>query len=167
MADEIRRPKPTATAVYSRWSIFYNVVFVVNLASTPFMAYLTEPQPGFVMDQNLPQSNSFPEFVNTTMKYFALAFNKTTIDARAIYQQDITTNAFRMRHKTTLHYDIAEKDAFDFYVEMPAALFYGQGLRRFITAFLTANKTSRDAMQPWQLCQHQRFMGLPLSEICM
>ncbi|KAG9400941.1 hypothetical protein AC1031_009663 [Aphanomyces cochlioides] len=47
---------------FSRWSVAYNIVFVVNLATTPFMAYMTEPLPGRVTQTSLPEWSSFEEY---------------------------------------------------------------------------------------------------------
>ncbi|KAH9074096.1 hypothetical protein Ae201684P_015994 [Aphanomyces euteiches] len=44
MVEEIRRP--TTTASFTRWSFGYNIIFILNLVTTPFTAYLTEPRPG-------------------------------------------------------------------------------------------------------------------------
>ncbi|KAG9404525.1 hypothetical protein AC1031_004732 [Aphanomyces cochlioides] len=56
----------SAVARCSRWSVVYNIIFVVNLATTPFMAYLTEPRPGGSELNTIPPWSSCEEFTNVT-----------------------------------------------------------------------------------------------------
>ncbi|KAH9079882.1 hypothetical protein Ae201684P_007591 [Aphanomyces euteiches] len=81
--------------------------------------------------------------------------------------RDIATNTIGMRREMTLPFEIPDDDVFDYYVQMPAAIFFGHGTRTFLTAFLTANETSRQDLKPWKWCQHQRLLGMPLAEICL
>ncbi|KAH9103131.1 hypothetical protein LEN26_003757 [Aphanomyces euteiches] len=165
MIEEIRRP--TAIASCTGWSIAYNVVFVLNLASTPFTAYLNEPRPGQVTIQSVPESTSFPEYINVTTAFLSHIYNYNSMPDNTINLRDIATNTIGMRREMTLPFEIPDDDVFDYYVQMPAAIFFGHGTRTFLTAFLTANETSRQDLKPWKWCQHQRLLGMPLPEICL
>ncbi|KAG9405360.1 hypothetical protein AC1031_004467 [Aphanomyces cochlioides] len=81
---------PTASASFSRWSVAYNVMFVLNLASTPFMAYLTEPHPGLVIP--IPHAATFDDYVNVTAAHFRQLFNNQTVHGYS--RREIATNSF-------------------------------------------------------------------------
>ncbi|CAK4616796.1 unnamed protein product, partial [Aphanomyces euteiches] len=67
------------TASFTRWSVAYNIIFLLNLATTPFMTYLTEPQPGKILPHTLPASTSFDEYVNNTSVYLQQLYNNETL----------------------------------------------------------------------------------------
>ncbi|KAF0730862.1 hypothetical protein Ae201684_011747 [Aphanomyces euteiches] len=50
---------------------------------------------------------------------------------------------------------------------MPASMLYGKGMRDFVAAFLTANKTSRKLLKPWRICKHDRILSTTYSELCL
>ncbi|KAH9140699.1 hypothetical protein AeRB84_015089 [Aphanomyces euteiches] len=148
--EETRKPTVKAKAVCTRWSIAYNVLFVLSLASTPFMAYITEPRPGGMAPRNPPQSDNFDEFVVATST-----------------QREVAANAFAMQLNMTLPYEIDDEQTFNYMVRMPGPLFFGHGLRKYLMAFLTANATSRSHMQPWQMCQHDYVLTIQMRELCV
>ncbi|KAF0725174.1 hypothetical protein Ae201684_016326 [Aphanomyces euteiches] len=150
MSEESRRPNTavpptpgcTASASFSRWSLVYNVIFVLNLISTPFMAYLNEPRPGLVDAKLIPRWDFFEEYVETTVDFLARHYNNQTVDEYSISRRDIQTNTYGMRRDLTLPFEIPVDNTFYYQVKMPASLFYGQGIRSLVINFLTANKTT-------------------------
>ncbi|KAH9095757.1 hypothetical protein LEN26_017720, partial [Aphanomyces euteiches] len=116
-AQEIRRNEATASC--TRWSVAFNLVFVLNLVTTPFMAYLAEPRPGGVISHELPTWTSFNEFVNVTSAYLQELYNNKTMDSNAVSRRDIASNTFVMRFGLTLQFEIPQDDVFDYYIKMP------------------------------------------------
>ncbi|KAH9112900.1 hypothetical protein AeMF1_012830 [Aphanomyces euteiches] len=164
MIEEIRRQ--TASARCTRWSIAYNVIFVINLATTPFMAYLTEPRPGEVQVNLMPLWDTFEDFVNVTTAYFRQIHNSQTMGT-LVSRRDTATNTFGIRRDLTIPYSVSEDEAFRLLIDMPAAVFYGSGVRTYVLTFFTANETTRNQMQPWQICQHERYMSMTWLEFCL
>ncbi|KAH9141245.1 hypothetical protein AeRB84_014562 [Aphanomyces euteiches] len=161
--QEIRESTPSVSC--TRWSIAYNIIFVLNLATTPFMAYLTEPLPWRVGSTQMPQTTSFDGFVNTTSAYFQHIFNNETVQGHS--RLDNAVNAFSIWRELTLPFEIPQSDAIDYIIHMPGSTFFGAGLRAFAINFLTSNATSRDQMQPWQKCQYSVILGLKLCDVCI
>ncbi|KAG9405365.1 hypothetical protein AC1031_004472 [Aphanomyces cochlioides] len=163
--QEIRRPmSPTAT--FTRWSLAYNVIFALNLASTPYMAYLAEPHPGLTGSSQPPPFTSFKDFVHVTSNYFKPLYNDS-MPLRRVSRRDFTSNTFGIRRDMTLQYEIPDGDMIDYIIRMPASLYYGQGLRSFLVDFLASNATTRNQTQPWQLCQHGQIVAIDLSDLCV
>ncbi|KAH9189739.1 hypothetical protein AeNC1_008279, partial [Aphanomyces euteiches] len=155
---------PTASASFSRWSVAYNVMFVLNLASTPFMAYLTEPHPGLIIP--IPHhAATFDDYVNVTAAHFRQIFNNQTVHGYS--RQEIATNSFRLHREMTIPCQVAQADAFDYILAMPASYYFGDGLRAYLVEFLTSNATVRKQMQPWQQCQHGYVFMIEQSEQCV
>ncbi|CAK4494924.1 unnamed protein product [Aphanomyces euteiches] len=77
--NEVRQVKPTAS--FTGWSVAFNIIFALNLATTPFMAYLTEPRPGQTLPSTLPASMSFDEYVNHTSAYLQQLYNHETLSS--------------------------------------------------------------------------------------
>ncbi|KAF0725542.1 hypothetical protein Ae201684_016018 [Aphanomyces euteiches] len=67
----------------------------------------------------------------------------------------------------TLAYEIPQDQAIDNMVRMPASLFFSYEQRAYIADFLASNATSRNQMQPWQICQHNLVLSLEIGESCI
>ncbi|KAH9125437.1 hypothetical protein AeMF1_003937, partial [Aphanomyces euteiches] len=156
---------PSARASCTRWSVVYNIIFVLNLASTPFMAYLAEPRPGGVVSNMPPTWSTFDEYVQVTATYFQQLYNNETMGFHQISRRDFDTNTFAIRHEMTLPFEISKGDIFKYLIRMPG--FFGNGIRNLISSFLTSNETSRQRLKPWQMCQHNRLLSLPYSQMCL
>ncbi|KAG9400896.1 hypothetical protein AC1031_009622 [Aphanomyces cochlioides] len=164
--EEFRQPVARSTT-FSRWSIAYNVFFAVNLVSTPFTAYLTEPRPGGVEASNFPSWDSFDEYVNGTATFLQRIYNNMTVDVYSISAHDIATNSFALRYSMILPSEVPSNKAFGYYIRMPGAALYSNGVREFVTNFLASNETLRNEMQPWRMCQHERLMSFTYGELCL
>ncbi|CAK4725444.1 unnamed protein product [Aphanomyces euteiches] len=158
--------RQSAVARYSRWSVVYNIIFVVNLATTPFLAYLTEPRPGGSELNTIPPWSTFEEFTNVTFAYLHNLYNNESVPSDMISAQDVDSNTFAMRYDMVLPYSIPDEDAYDYLITLPGAPYFATGLMNFVTAFLKANQTTRAALQPWRLCQHNFLLGLSLGDFC-
>ncbi|KAH9102413.1 hypothetical protein LEN26_015543 [Aphanomyces euteiches] len=165
MVEEIRRP--TTTASFTRWSFAYNIIFILNLVTTPFTAYLTEPRPVEVNLNKLPTWNSFDEYVVVMTGYLSGLYNNKTMDASVVSRRDPGTNTFAFRHDMTIPFQVDDNDAFSTLLKMPSALFYGLGIQSYASNFMKANETIRNQMRPWQMCQHERLLGMTWIEICI
>ncbi|KAF0725179.1 hypothetical protein Ae201684_016331 [Aphanomyces euteiches] len=161
---EIRRPAVKVS--FTRWSLAYNAMFVFNLITTPFMAYLNEPHPGQVIENPMDLAAPFEEYTKTMTSFFRQIYNNETMDPQSTTQRDLVTNTFALRRSMTLPFEIALDETFDYMVNMPASLYYGSGLRSYVLAFLTANQTNR-ADQSWEFCQHEFLAGMSLIEHCV
>ncbi|KAH9119572.1 hypothetical protein AeMF1_007807 [Aphanomyces euteiches] len=162
--EALRQPSPSAS--FTRLSILYNVVFVLNLVTTPFTAYLGEPFPNSFGSRHLPTWTTFDEFVNETTTYFKQFYNNQTM-LHETSLRDVQNNTFVLRRDMTLPYEISPSDIIDYMIRMPASLFFSYGTRAYITNFLTSNSTKRNEMKPWQMCQHNQLLTLTLSTSCV
>ncbi|KAH9141239.1 hypothetical protein AeRB84_014556 [Aphanomyces euteiches] len=157
---------PVASASCTRASIVYNILFTLNLVSTPFLAYLAEPLPGSTDASKLPVSTTFDEFVNVTTAYFKQLYNNQTMQPDEVSRRELLSNRFVWRQDLVLPYEIPQDEAFDYMIRIPASLFFGQSQRSFIHKFLTSNATSRYQIQPWQMCQRNLVLNMIMSESC-
>ncbi|KAG9405363.1 hypothetical protein AC1031_004470 [Aphanomyces cochlioides] len=82
-------------------------------------------------------------------------------------RREVQMNMFALRRDLTLPYEIPKDHTVDYMIRMPAALFFSYGQRHFVSNFLMSNVTSRNQMQPWQICQHNRLLTLTMSEFCI
>ncbi|KAH9140700.1 hypothetical protein AeRB84_015090 [Aphanomyces euteiches] len=128
------------------------------------MAYLTEPIPGGVAPMPPLTWNTFEEYVNTTVSHFQRVFNNDTLKPGQFSTRDLCTNSYGMRHDMAMPFEIAEHDVVDYLIRMPAAMFFGQGMRTFAVNFLTSNATRRMEFQPWQWCQHDLVLTIPIGD---
>ncbi|KAF0725541.1 hypothetical protein Ae201684_016017 [Aphanomyces euteiches] len=119
--EALQQPNPSAS--FTRLSILYNVVFVLNLVTTPFTAYLGEPFPNSFGSKRLPTWTSFDEFVNETTTYFKQFYNNQTM-LHETSLRDVQSNAFVLRRDMTLPYEISPSDITDYMIRMPASLFF-------------------------------------------
>ncbi|KAH9141243.1 hypothetical protein AeRB84_014560 [Aphanomyces euteiches] len=156
---------PTAAASCSRWSLAYNAMVVMSLASTPLLAYLTEPHPGLLDSRQLPPWNSFEDFVNETAEYFKIQYSHEALQRRS--RRDITTNTFALRREMAIPHEVPQIDVMNWIIRMPASLFFGAGIRNYLQSFIMANTTRRAQMQPWQMCQHDFVLTNKMSELCI
>ncbi|CAK4296883.1 unnamed protein product [Aphanomyces euteiches] len=131
------------------------------------MAYLTEPIPGGVAPMPPLTWNTFEEYVNTTVSHFQRVFNNDTLKPGQFSTRDLCTNSYGMRHDMAMPFEIAEHDVVDYLIRMPAAMFFGQGMRTFAVNFLTSNATRRMEFQPWQWCQHDLVLTIPIGDFCV
>ncbi|KAH9144022.1 hypothetical protein AeRB84_012006 [Aphanomyces euteiches] len=84
-----------------------------------------------------------------------------------VSRRDTATTTFGIRRNLTIPYSVSEDKAFRLLIDMPAAVFYGSGVRTYVLTFFTANETTRNQMRPWQICQHERYMGMAWLEFCL
>ena len=146
------------------------------------MAYFSEPRPGEVNVNFMPQWNTFDEFVNVTTAYFSQIYNNQTMGAGRVSRRDTAYNMFGIRSDLEIPYEVSEDDIFGLLVKMPctctsadslvmetvAAIIYGHGVREdYTTRFFTSNETTRNQMRPWQICQHDHIMRMTLVEFCL
>ncbi|KAG9400897.1 hypothetical protein AC1031_009621 [Aphanomyces cochlioides] len=131
------------------------------------MAYLSEPPPGRNRSNNFPAWNSFEDYVNGTTTFLQTLYNNETMEINTVGRRDIPTNSFVIRYTMTLPFEIPNRNAFDYYIRMPGAGLYSNGVRAFATNFLTSNETKRNELQPWRMCQHERLLSFTYGEICL
>ncbi|KAG9400901.1 hypothetical protein AC1031_009623 [Aphanomyces cochlioides] len=114
--EQIRQP--SARASCTRWSVVYNIFFVLNLAPTPFMAYLAEPRPVGVVSIMPPTWTTFGEYVQVTATYFQQLYNNETMEFHQVSRRDFKTNTFAMRHEMTLPFEVPKGDIFEYLIRM-------------------------------------------------
>ncbi|KAH9103126.1 hypothetical protein LEN26_012165 [Aphanomyces euteiches] len=130
----------TAVASFTWWSILYNFIFVLNLASTSFMAYLNEPRPGQTTDQHLPQWNSFDESVRTTASFLQRVHSNLSRN-QSLFQRDLATNTFAMHRDLTIPSSIHVHNTFEYIVQMPFAIYYGDGMQTYVAKLASTRET--------------------------
>ncbi|KAH9121298.1 hypothetical protein LEN26_010735 [Aphanomyces euteiches] len=152
---------------FNRWSVAYNIVFVINLATTPFMAYMTEPLPGRVTQTSLPEWSSFEEYTDFMAAFFQRLYNNQTIESPDIVcVRDTSSNTFATRAFVEIPFGLPESHVSSFFLRLPGSAFYGAGVEKYMSAFLTANVSTRTAMKPWRICEHELLVGIQFGELC-
>ncbi|KAH9141237.1 hypothetical protein AeRB84_014554, partial [Aphanomyces euteiches] len=154
---------PVASGSCTRWSLACNSIFVLSLASTPLMAYLTEPHPG--QGGQFPTWSSFDDYVNVTAAYFRVLYNNQTMLVNSC--RDVAVNTFGIQREMTLPFEISTTDTLDYLIRMPGSFYFGQGIRSFLETFLRSNATTRLQLQPWQMCQHRLLLATKLGDVCV
>ncbi|KAG9400949.1 hypothetical protein AC1031_009673 [Aphanomyces cochlioides] len=115
-----RRYEPTLRL--NRWSVAYNVLFVLNLATTPFMAYMTEPLPGVIARINIPDWHSFQEYTQVMTTFFqTVTNNKITSTSTIVVFHDASSNTIALRHTLDLPYSIPDDQVQDYLLRLPGA----------------------------------------------
>ncbi|CAK4399368.1 unnamed protein product [Aphanomyces euteiches] len=160
-----RRQEPTVRL--NRWSVVYNVMFVLNLATTPFMAYMTEPLPGMTARINIPDWHSFQEFTQIMTTVFQTVYhNKINSTSTVVVVQDASSNTFVLRYTLDLPCLIPDNQIQDYLLRLPGSGFYGTSVQSYLTSFLTSNVEPRTAMKPWRICQHEYLVRIIFGEMC-
>ncbi|KAG9400958.1 hypothetical protein AC1031_009682 [Aphanomyces cochlioides] len=154
-----------ASVRFSRWSVAFNLLAAVNLASTPFMAYLTEPLPGRAASTRFPPWTSFQGYTYTMLVFFETLYNNS-MPSNVVCKQDRATNTFAMRYILDLQPAIHPDDVQDFLLRLPGSGFYGAGVVTYMTSFLTSNASSRNTLKPWRICEHGYVVGVHIADLC-
>ncbi|CAK4208337.1 unnamed protein product, partial [Aphanomyces euteiches] len=76
--DDTRQTK-AATVRWSRLSVCYTGLFVLKLATTPLLAYLTEPLPSLIPQRSVVVYDSFDAFTNATFDFLHELYNDQTM----------------------------------------------------------------------------------------
>ncbi|CAK4155132.1 unnamed protein product, partial [Aphanomyces euteiches] len=153
------------------------VLFVLNLATTPFMAYMAEPLPAMIKQITVPDWHSYQEYTQIMTAVFQTIFhNKINSTSTVALVQDATSNTFALRYTLDLPYSIPDDQIQDYLLRLPGAsephsatyssISYAAHLQSYATTFLTSNVERRATMQPWQICQHEYMAGIKYGEIC-
>ncbi|KAH9114906.1 hypothetical protein LEN26_010737 [Aphanomyces euteiches] len=160
-----RRYEPTVRL--NRWSVAYNCLFVLNLATTPFMAYMSEPLPGVIAQTNIPDWNSFQEYTQVMTTFFqTVMYNKTTSTSTIVTVHDASSNAFALRYTLDLPYSIPDDQVHDCLLGLPASIYHGAQVQVYLSKFVTSNAEHRAVMKPWRICEHNYLVGVVFSEMC-
>ncbi|ETV91635.1 hypothetical protein, variant [Aphanomyces invadans] len=157
---------------YHTVSVLLNVVFVVNLASTPLLAYISEPFPWSESwrAQDDPQTAEALDSMHTSvMTTLRSVYNNLTMPDDVVCLNNDATSSHVARRILAIVPASALENApfqqFNILVSFPGAIFYGAGIREFIYDFLAANDTTRQTAR-WSRCQHVRFLTILMSEAC-
>ncbi|KAG9400942.1 hypothetical protein AC1031_009664 [Aphanomyces cochlioides] len=132
-----------ASVQLSRLSVAYNLMFVFNLAMTPFMAYITEPFPGIASRASLPYWNSYEEYTDVMTAFFqSLNNNQTITSPQVFFVQDRSSNTFAARSFVDLPCSIPESQVSDYFFRLPGSALFGAGVEAYMTTFLSSNSSS-------------------------
>ncbi|KAH9186478.1 hypothetical protein AeNC1_011543, partial [Aphanomyces euteiches] len=153
-----------ASVHLSRWSVAYNLMFVFNLATTPFMAYITEPFPGIASRASLPYWNSYEEYTDVMAAFFQSL--QTIPSPQVFFVQDRASNTFAARLFVDLPFSIPESQVSDYFFQLPGSAFFGAGVEAYMTRFLSSNSSSREALKPGHVCEHEYLLSISLGELC-
>ncbi|KAH9145263.1 hypothetical protein AeRB84_010821 [Aphanomyces euteiches] len=154
-----------ATARFSRFSLCYTGLFVLKLASTPLMAYLTEPLPWSIQERSLEEWDSFDAFKKGAYGY--LKQRQKHIVSEHDISFDSSSITFIEHRTLVLPFESIPLSAQDsYFFRFPGALFYGHGMHSFVTDFLGQNETTRRTDLLFQ-CQHNYYFGVIWGESCV
>ncbi|CAK4123313.1 unnamed protein product [Aphanomyces euteiches] len=87
---------------FSRFSLCYTGLFALKLASTPMLAYLTEPWPWSVPQMNRVHFDSYDAFNNASFAYLQSIYNNKTMARDAVCRFDSATNSYVLRKRLNL-----------------------------------------------------------------
>ncbi|KAH9185370.1 hypothetical protein AeNC1_012657, partial [Aphanomyces euteiches] len=133
-----------ATASFSRFSLFYTSVFALKLASTPLLAYLTEPLQWYVPQRSIVEWDSFDAFNNATFSYLFELYNSQTLHPDRDSHFDSSTATYVVRRKQILPLQMVPTASFSSYlIHFPGAMFYGSGMQSSVTSFLNQDAADR------------------------
>ncbi|CAK4144082.1 unnamed protein product, partial [Aphanomyces euteiches] len=91
-----------ARVKFNLFSIVYSTFFVIKLATTPLLAYFTEPLPWSVPQQSFGVWDSFEAFNNGTYYHLSQIYNERLVNANRTTLLDSDTNIFFVRFKMML-----------------------------------------------------------------
>ncbi|KAH9084244.1 hypothetical protein Ae201684P_020493 [Aphanomyces euteiches] len=77
-------------------------LFALKLASTPMLAYLTEPWPWSVPQMNRVHFDSYDAFNNASFAYLQSIYNNKTMARDAVCRFDSATNSYVLRKRLNL-----------------------------------------------------------------
>ncbi|KAH9115220.1 hypothetical protein AeMF1_010737 [Aphanomyces euteiches] len=143
-----------ASVRISRFSLFYTGLFVLKLASTPLIAYLSEPLPWLIPERS---------FVD----YLRQLYNNQTMSPGTVCRFDSTTITYVVRNEIALSLERISPESFNsHFIHFPGAMFYGSGPNAFVRNFLNQDATERRAGQMFY-CQRNRYYGTVVSDACI
>ncbi|KAF0698437.1 Aste57867_10941 [Aphanomyces stellatus] len=151
--------------VISTLSIACSLVFSLNLALTPLLAYLSEDFPWTIHPAPSSSYKPFDAFVANVTAYLQAIYNNHTFPYANSGAFLRTPASFCMRHTLTLPPSIA--DCRMTMLRFPLQLFYGRGIQEFVCAFLASNTTARVSYASNSMCQLSTLLGMPLSDDCI
>ncbi|KAH9150789.1 hypothetical protein AeRB84_006434 [Aphanomyces euteiches] len=124
--------QPKATARFSRLSLFYTGLFVLKLASTPLLAYLTEPLPWLIPQRTVIAWDSFDAFNEATFEYLHSLYNSHTMDHNQVTHFDSHTLTYVARRQLALPCESIPFESLNAHlIEFPGIMFSGLGERTF------------------------------------
>ncbi|KAH9149311.1 hypothetical protein AeRB84_007588 [Aphanomyces euteiches] len=63
-------------------------------------------------------------------------------------------------------FSIPESQVQGYISHMAGSPYFAEGVEAYMTTFLTSNASSRAAIKPWRICQHQCLVGINFGEFC-
>ncbi|KAH9094967.1 hypothetical protein LEN26_017995 [Aphanomyces euteiches] len=140
---------------FYRFSVVYSTFFVIKLAATPLLAYLTEPTPWSLPRQSFGDWDSFEAFNNGTYAILEQGYKLHGVDKNKTTFHDSTSNMFFVR----------------FELELPPTAWY---VYIVVMTFSTIYNTLTGAMlyecmarSDLFFCQHFLYFGFPLDDTCV
>ncbi|KAH9106533.1 hypothetical protein AeMF1_017879 [Aphanomyces euteiches] len=153
-----------ARVKFNLFSIVYSTFFVIKLATTPLLAYFTEPLPWSVPQQSFGVWDSFEAFNNDTYYHLSQIYNERSVNANRTTLLDSDTNIFFVRFKMMLPPNVPASGGLSMLVHFPGAIVFCKGIRDFVYAFLNQNATERKARTDLFKCQYVRYFSFPLDD---
>ncbi|KAG9400940.1 hypothetical protein AC1031_009662 [Aphanomyces cochlioides] len=133
----------------NRWSVTYNVLFVLNLTATLNLLSTLEWK-------------SFQEYTEVMTLFFQRLHNNDT----TVCRHDTTSNTFAARFMLALPYAVPQNHVENYLLRLPGSAYYGAGAEAYMSSFLVSNARSRASMKPWRVCEHYYLVGILFGELC-
>ncbi|KAG9407747.1 hypothetical protein AC1031_020989 [Aphanomyces cochlioides] len=163
-ATESTRRTPVS---FYRVSVIYSTFFVIKLAATPLLAYLTEPTPWSLPQQSFGDWESFESFNNGTYAILEQGYKQHGVNENKTTFYDSTYNMFFVRFELELPPSIPANDKLSYLIKLPGAMLYGKGICDFVYNFIGQNAAERIARSDLFFCQHFLYFGFPLDDTCV
>ncbi|KAF0704597.1 Aste57867_7315 [Aphanomyces stellatus] len=156
----------------NRVSLTMSVLFTLNLAFTPLLAYINEVFPWSVP---APLSSlvldPFDDFNVNMTTFLQRIYNNNTFPHTdlEIFLVDTPTSSYAERFVlNALARTNDDNSCLSTMLQFPDQLYYGRKVREFVCAFLALNDTERlTAAATTSMCQHVTMVGIRLFEACL
>ncbi|KAH9130597.1 hypothetical protein LEN26_008369 [Aphanomyces euteiches] len=159
--------QPKASVRISRFSLWYSGLFTLKLATTPLLAYISEPLPLSIPERSIVVLNSFDTFNNATFDYLHRLYNSKTMRDSHDSHFDSTTITYVECRKLVLPVDVASTSWLSsYFIRFPGAVAYGLGIQTFVMDLLSQDAATRRRNRLFQ-CQRNYYYGIVLSDSCV
>ncbi|KAG9407795.1 hypothetical protein AC1031_021035 [Aphanomyces cochlioides] len=156
-----------ASVRWSRFSLCYTGLYVLKLATTPLLAYLSEPLPWLIPQRSVVVYASLDAFNNATFDFLHELYNSQTMTTGRDTHFDSRSLTFVQRRPVVLPLEAVPPRLFNSHlIRFPGAMFYGLGLRTFVADFLIQNVTTRRQSRLFQ-CQRAYYFGKIWMDECL
>ncbi|KAF0684723.1 Aste57867_23324 [Aphanomyces stellatus] len=162
-----KMPPQRRRVIITITSLVWSSLIIVNLASMPMKAYITETLP-WDLSSSADFNRTFDSFDD--MRTRTLAHLTQRFDRHMFAPSSLARDSSSYALRYTLDLPLNTSRCFGQLVRFPGVVFFGPGLTRFCCAFLAQNASMRFATMAAGTafeCQDARTLGVPFASMCL